>query len=149
MHHGNSMMPKAGSPSCNIRTQFVSNCVRILLKAIMTQERVKLMIPNRCWAAILGSTKTLTNLFNIALTLKGLGHLLQNEVLITNVVQHRCNIFIWNWSNKINIKSALRILMAWCVSSRASVATVLTTHPCVSQCLRANGFGNEPKTYIL
>ena len=26
--------------------------------------------------------------------------------------------------------------MAWCFSTRASVATVLTTHPCVSQCLR-------------
>ena len=28
--------------------------------------------------------------------------------------------------------------MAWCFSTRASVATVLTTHPCVSQCLRVN-----------
>ena len=27
--------------------------------------------------------------------------------------------------------------MAWCFSTRASVATVLTTHPCVSRCLRA------------
>ena len=26
--------------------------------------------------------------------------------------------------------------MAWCFSIRASVATVLTTHPCVSRCLR-------------
>ena len=26
--------------------------------------------------------------------------------------------------------------MVWCVSTRASVATVLTTHPCVSKCLR-------------
>ena len=26
--------------------------------------------------------------------------------------------------------------MAWCFSTRASVATVLTTHPCVSRCLR-------------
>ena len=26
--------------------------------------------------------------------------------------------------------------MAWCFSTRASVATVLTMHPCVSQCLR-------------
>ena len=29
--------------------------------------------------------------------------------------------------------------MAWCFSTRASVATVLTTHPCVSRCLRVNG----------
>ena len=28
--------------------------------------------------------------------------------------------------------------MAWCFSTRASVATVLTTHPCVSRCLRIN-----------
>ena len=26
--------------------------------------------------------------------------------------------------------------MAWCFSTRTSVATVLTTHPCVSRCLR-------------
>ena len=67
MHHANVMMPKAGSSSCNIRFQSASNCVRILLKAIMTQERVKSMIHNRCWSAIIGSTITLTNLFNIAL----------------------------------------------------------------------------------
>ena len=28
--------------------------------------------------------------------------------------------------------------MAWCFSTRASVATVLTTHPCVSRCLGVN-----------
>ena len=28
--------------------------------------------------------------------------------------------------------------MAWCFSTRASVATVLTTHTCVSRCLRVN-----------
>ena len=28
--------------------------------------------------------------------------------------------------------------MAWCFSTRASVATVLTTHPCISRCLRVN-----------
>ena len=28
--------------------------------------------------------------------------------------------------------------MAWCFSTRASVATALTTHPCVSRCLRVN-----------
>ena len=36
----------------------------------------------------------------------------------------------------IDCYSVLRILMAWCFSTRASVATVLTTHPCVSRCLR-------------
>ena len=28
--------------------------------------------------------------------------------------------------------------MAWCFSTKASVATVLTMHPCVSWCLRVN-----------
>ena len=31
------------------------------------------------------------------------------------------------------------MLMAWCFSTRALVGTVLTTHPCVSRCLRVNG----------
>ena len=30
------------------------------------------------------------------------------------------------------------MLMAWCFSTRTSVATVLTTHPCVSQCWGVN-----------
>ena len=34
--------------------------------------------------------------------------------------------------------------MAWCFSTRASVATVLTTHPCVSRCLRVKG---PPRPY--
>ena len=37
----------------------------------------------------------------------------------------------------INILSTLWLLMAWCFSTRASVATVLDMHPCVSSCLRA------------
>ena len=38
-------------------------------------------------------------------------------------------------SNTMNVQSALWILMAWCFSTRASVTTALTTHPCVSRCL--------------
>ena len=45
--------------------------------------------------------------------------------------------FIWIWSNTMNFYSALWMLMAWCFSTRASVATVPTTHPCVSRCLGA------------
>ena len=60
----------------------------------------------------------------------------QNVVSFSDAVHLMCNIFIWNWSNTMNVKSALWILMAWCFSTRASVATVLTTHPCVSRCLR-------------
>ena len=36
----------------------------------------------------------------------------------------------------MNVQSASWILMAWCFSTRSSVATVLTAHPCVSRCLR-------------
>ena len=32
------------------------------------------------------------------------------------------------------------LLMAWCFSTRASVATMLTTHPCVSRCIRVNWY---------
>ena len=52
----------------------------------------------------------------------------QNEVLWCETTQ------VW-W---LNILSTLWILMAWCFSTRASVATVLNTHPCVSRCLRVN-----------
>ena len=37
------------------------------------------------------------------LTLKRLGHFFQYLILFPNVVQQRCNIFIWNWSNKFNV----------------------------------------------
>ena len=73
------------------------------------------------------------------LTLKWLGHcFFQNVISFSDVVHLMCNIFIWNWFNTMNVYSALWILMAWCFSIRASVATVLTTHPCVSRCLRVN-----------
>ena len=42
----------------------------------------------------------------------------------------------------MNVYSVLWIPRAWCFSMRASVATVLTMHPCVSRCLRVNGSGN-------
>ena len=75
------------------------------------------------------------------LTLKRLGHFFQNVILFSNVVHYKCNIFfVWNWSNTMNVYSALWMLMAWCFSTRASVATVLTTHPCVSRCLRVKKF---------
>ena len=70
------------------------------------------------------------------LTLKWLGHFFQNVISFSDAVHLMCNIFIWSWSNTMNFWSALWILMAWCFSTRASVAIVLTTHPCVSRCLR-------------
>ena len=39
--------------------------------------------------------------------------------------------------------------MTWCFSTRASVAAVLTTHPCVSRCLRVNILKSELKANIL
>ena len=38
----------------------------------------------------------------------------------------------------MKIKSPLRVLMTRCFSTRASVATVLSTHPCVSSCSWVN-----------
>ena len=75
-------------------------------------------------------------LVRLTLTLKLLGHFFQNVISFFDAVHLMCNSFIWNWSNTMNVNSALWILMAWCFRTMASVATVLTTHPCVSRCLR-------------
>ena len=55
----------------------------------------------------------------------------QNVIEFPNVVPYGSNISVWNWSNTTSIYSALSILMAWCFSTSASVATVLSTHSCV------------------
>ena len=47
--------------------------------------------------------------------------------------------FIWNWSNASDIWSALWIMMTCCFSTRASVATVVSMHPCMSSCSWVNG----------
>ena len=72
----------------------------------------------------------------LILTLKRLGHFFQTVISFFDAVHLMCNSFIWNWFNTMNVWSALWILMAWCFSTRASVAIVLTTHPCVSRRLR-------------
>ena len=56
------------------------------------------------------------------------------------------NISVWNWSSTMNIWSSLWILMAWWISTKTSVATVLNTHPCVSSCLWVNSL--RPGTHI-
>ena len=38
-----------------------------------------------------------------SLTLEGLGHFFQNLILFSNLVPHKYNIFIWNWSNTMNV----------------------------------------------
>ena len=37
------------------------------------------------------------------LTLKRLGHFFLNVILFRNVVHHKCDIFIWNCSNTMNV----------------------------------------------
>ena len=37
------------------------------------------------------------------LTLKRLGHFFSKLILFSNLVHHKCNIFIWNWSNTMNV----------------------------------------------
>ena len=48
-------------------------------------------------------------------------------------------IFLYDYRlTTTNILSAQWVLMAWCFSTRASAATVLSTHPCVSSCSGVN-----------
>ena len=61
--------------------------------------------------------------------------LFSNAILFSHVEHYKYNISVWIWSYTMNISSALWVLMAWCFSTRASVATLLNTHPCVSSCL--------------
>ena len=49
--------------------------------------------------------------------------------LFPNVFQHKCNVVIWNWSNGMHHWPGLWILMAWCFSTRPSVATMLNICP--------------------
>ena len=83
------------------------------------------------------------------LTPKGLDHFIQNVISAFNYVQNRCYTFAQNWSDTMNIQSALWILvMAWCFSTRASIATVLSANPCVSRCLRVKPVVRDLSTYM-
>ena len=62
----------------------------------------------------------------------------QNVIIFSNVIPYKCNILAWNWSNTMNIFSALWLLMVWCFSTRASVATLLSMHPSISSCVAVN-----------
>ena len=74
-----------------------------------------------------------------SLTFKSLGiFFFQNVIIFSNVIPYKCNILAWNWSNTMNIFSALWLLMVWCFSTRASVATLLSMHPSISSCLVVN-----------
>ena len=55
-----------------------------------------------------------------------------NVTLFSIIVPHTCNISVRNWSSTMNILSVfLWVLMAWCFSTRASVATLLNIQPYV------------------
>ena len=56
-------------------------------------------------------------------------------ILFASVVDNKFHIFVWNWTNTMNIQSTLWILMAWCFSIQVSVATILSIHPCIFNCL--------------
>ena len=62
----------------------------------------------------------------------------RNVNLSFDTVHRNLIISVWKWTNTMNILSALWILMAWCFSTRASVATVLSKHPCISSCFWVN-----------
>ena len=67
------------------------------------------------------------------LTLKQLGHFFQNVFLFSHVVYHGWYVLVRNYSNTMNILTTLWILMTWCFSTKASVATVVTMQACISQ----------------
>ena len=69
------------------------------------------------------------------LTLKHLSICFQNFILFSNVFSVNV-FFVWNGINTMDVN--LWVLMAWCFSTSASVATVLSTHPCDSSCLWVN-----------
>ena len=70
------------------------------------------------------------------ITLKQVYFVFQHLILSSNLVSWQCNIFAWNWNNAMQgFFSALSILMAWCFSTRASIATLLDKQICVSSCL--------------
>ena len=70
--------------------------------------------------------------------LRQLGEFFSNVISFSNFVQYQCHILVPKLSNTLNNSSALWILMACCFSTRASVATILSTNPCVSRCLWDN-----------
>ena len=60
------------------------------------------------------------------------------KIWFSKVVHYKPNISVWNWSTAMYIWLALWILMAWCLGTRVSVATVLSTHPYVPSHLQFN-----------
>ena len=63
---------------------------------------------------------------SVLLTLKQLGHFLQTGILFWDVVYYRCNNFVWNRYNAMDIWSALWMQVAWCFITRSPVAIMLS-----------------------
>ena len=120
-------------------TQYIRNNTII---SSLSFEAIK--NPNDCLTTIGNYCVEITEKKAIrTLTLKPLGHFFfQNVILLSHVIHSKWSIMVWNHSSTRNISSTLWILMAWCFSTRASVATVLNTHPCVSRCLRVKYAGS-------
>ena len=57
------------------------------------------------------------------------------NTLFFYIFQIQSNVWIWNLSSTMIILSALWVLMSWCFSTRTSIPTVLSVHPCTSSCL--------------
>ena len=57
-------------------------------------------------------------------------------IVFSTIILFKCNISVWNWSNTMNILSALWILMVF--STRALVATRLSMHLRISSCTWVN-----------
>ena len=66
------------------------------------------------------------------LTLKQLVYFFKMRFYCLIFFHSKCNSLVWNWSDTMNILSALWQLMAWWFSTRAAMAPVLIMHPCIS-----------------
>ena len=53
----------------------------------------------------------------------------------SNFVHYKRNNIAWGWSNAVDIWLSPWILMAQRFNNKASVATMLSRHPCMSSCL--------------
>ena len=78
-------------------------------------------------------------------SIKQMGNFCQNAIWGSNVILYKCDISVWDWPSTMNVWSALWLLMVWCLGSRASVATVLSEHLCISRHLEVNTLRPEKK----
>ena len=57
----------------------------------------------------------------------------ENVILLSYVISHKCNICASNWTHTLNNQHC-RYWWPGALSTRSSVATMLSTHPCISSC---------------